>query len=393
MHNAAPHAQADAPLPSPAQGDACQEPLVLVVDDEPLNVLVLQGLLKAEGFQVLVASNGEAARALALARQPDVILLDIMMPDESGFQTCVQLKQYPATLDIPIIFVSALTDVENKVRGLEMGAVDYISKPFEKFEVLARVRLHVKLARARKALVAEQAAKLKQLSDAQRAMLVRPEEQPRARFAVCYQPALEAGGDFYDVLPVNESTHCYFVADICGHDLGSSFVTSSLKALLHQNSGPLFRPEETLKTMNSVLATVIFGGRFLTAQSLHVDRARNRAVLVNAGHPAPMFLPRGGEPVMLEAQGDILGVFPAVFLEPLELAVAPGDRFLLYTDGLLERFQPPRRTLARGQTLLLESLARHGAAPLEECVRAVVRELGMPGQAAEDDTVLLLVEV
>ncbi|AGW14720.1 putative response regulator receiver modulated serine phosphatase [Megalodesulfovibrio gigas DSM 1382 = ATCC 19364] len=370
-----------------------REPLVLVVDDEPLNVLVLQGLLKAEGFLVIAANNGETARELAVARQPDVILLDIMMPEESGFQTCGLLKLHPATLDIPIIFVSALTDVENKVKGLELGAVDYIGKPFEKAEVLARVRLHVKLARARKALVAEQAAKLQELADAQRAMLVRPEDVPQARFAVCYLPALEAGGDFYDVLPVKEGTCCYFVADICGHDLGSSFVTSSLKALLHQNSGPLFSPEETLKTMNSVLATVLFGGRFLTAQSLHVDRLRNRAVLVNAGHPAPVHLPRGGAPVLLEAQGDILGVFASVFLEPLQCAVAPGDRFLLYTDGLLERFRPPRRTLAAGQAALLESLARHAAAPLEECAWAVARDLGVPQHAAEDDTVLLLVEV
>ncbi|GAB7081755.1 PP2C family protein-serine/threonine phosphatase [Megalodesulfovibrio paquesii] len=366
---------------------------VLIVDDEPVNLLVLQGLLRAEGYTVLTAACGSDARAIAVAQRPDVILLDVMMPEESGFEVCAWLKQEPATREIPILFVSALADVDNKVKGLELGAVDYISKPYEKAEVLARVRLHMRMAAARESLVAEQAAKLRQLTDAQQAMLVRPEDLPQARFAVCYLPALEAGGDFYDVLHIGTSTCGYFVADICGHDLGSSIVTSSLKALLHQNSVPGQPPDEILQTMNSVLATVVFGGRFLTAQSLHLDRTAGQAVLVSAGHPPPVYLPNGGDPWLLKAEGDILGVFPSVHLEPVRLAVRPGDRFFMYSDGLLERFAPPRRSLCAGQADLRAAVARHATLPLEDCAQAVVASLRSADALVEDDIVLLAVEV
>lgn len=368
-------------------------PTVLVVDDEPVNILVLEGILKSEGFAVHTASSGPLARELAGRIKPDCILLDIMMPGESGFETCAKLMDSPETIDIPIIFISALSDVENKVRGLEIGAVDFIGKPFEKAEVLARVRLHVKLTRAKQALVQEQAARMQQLADAQKAMLVQPEDLPQAKFGVCYLPALEAGGDFYDVFAMNEMASTYFIADICGHDLGASFATSSLKALVRQNSGPLFTPEETLKTINSVLSTVIYGARFLTAQTLYLDRDTLGAVVVSAGHPAPVYYPKGGQPRFLEAPGDVLGVFPAIYLDPLSLEVSPGDRFYLYTDGLLERFTPPSRSIAQGGAELLERIVSRNALPMGENAQAIVRDMIAGHTAIEDDVMLLVAEV
>ena len=127
------------------------------------------------------------------------------MPGESGFETCGKLTADPATTDIPIIFISGLDDVENKVKGLKLGAVDYIAKPFAKEEVLARVKIHIRQRRATRALLAQQAAKLAQIRDAQRAILVSPDDVPEARFAISYVPVLEAGGDFYDVFPWTES--------------------------------------------------------------------------------------------------------------------------------------------------------------------------------------------
>lgn len=118
---------------------------ILIVDDNPTNLAVLSQTLKSAGFAVRVAEDGESALQLVARKPPALILLDVQMPGIDGFETCKKLKADPKTQAIPIIFLTALTDVQNKVKGLSLGAVDYISKPFEQEEVLARVRVHLQL--------------------------------------------------------------------------------------------------------------------------------------------------------------------------------------------------------------------------------------------------------
>src|SRR5262245_56755013 len=118
---------------------------ILVVDDTPTNVKVLVEMLGREGYRVLVAREAESAIEQARYAKPLVILLDVMMPGMDGFECCRRLKQDPATADIPVIFMTALGDLEDKVRGFAAGGSDYVVKPFEHEEVLARVRTHLKL--------------------------------------------------------------------------------------------------------------------------------------------------------------------------------------------------------------------------------------------------------
>ncbi|MEM9907916.1 MAG: response regulator [Cyanobacteria bacterium P01_D01_bin.44] len=118
---------------------------ILIVDDNPTNLEVLSESLIQEGFQVAVAIDGESALEQVNYHRPELILLDVMMPGINGFETCHRLKENPETYDIPVIFMTALSDTENKVKGLSLGAVDYITKPFQHEEVLARVRVHLKL--------------------------------------------------------------------------------------------------------------------------------------------------------------------------------------------------------------------------------------------------------
>lgn len=368
-------------------------PTILVVDDEPVNVLVLKGILNNAGFNVLTAENGRRGREIAIEQRPDLVLLDIMMPDEDGFETCRRLQQAPETTDTPIIFISALSDVDNKVRGLEAGAVDYITKPFENAEVLARIRLHLKLKLAYRAVIEEQAAKLQQLADAQQSILTTPEDYPEAGFAVEYAPALEAGGDFYDVLAVGGKSICYFVADICGHDLGASYVTSSLKALLRQNSGPLYTPTETIKNINSILKYVLKEGKFLTAQGCWLNRDRRTMNVINAGHPPAVFIDGSGTASLVKAEGDILGVFETICVEPQVLTVQPGDRIYMYTDGLLERFGEHKRSYNEGMALLVKHLESVAGLPLAEAVASAAGEFFPTRSDQKDDAVLLGVEV
>ena len=173
-----------------------KQPKILIVDDTPTNVELLDGMLRAEGFLTLTARDGPSARAIARAELPDLILLDVMMPGESGFETCAALKSDPLTVDTPIIFLSALDDVKSKVKGLKIGGVDYVSKPVHGEEVLARVRVHLRISENNRAVASGHRARIQELRDAQQAMLVRPEDCPEASFRRLFRAAGRRGGRF-----------------------------------------------------------------------------------------------------------------------------------------------------------------------------------------------------
>ena len=118
---------------------------ILIVDDTPSNLSIVSSLLENAGLRVLVAEDGKSARQITLSAQPDLILLDVLMPNPDGFETCINLKADPNTKDIPVIFMTALSDPVDTVKGFNVGGVDYITKPFHQEEVVARVKTHLTL--------------------------------------------------------------------------------------------------------------------------------------------------------------------------------------------------------------------------------------------------------
>lgn len=128
---------------------------LLIVDDTPENIGVLFEFLSYHGFKILVAEDGKDALDNAQEQCPDLILLDVMMPGMDGFETCLRLKANPLLKDIPIIFMTALTSIADKIKGFELGAVDYVTKPFQQEEVLARINTHLTIRRLQKALKAQ----------------------------------------------------------------------------------------------------------------------------------------------------------------------------------------------------------------------------------------------
>ncbi len=129
---------------------------ILIVDDALINIQFLFDLLTQSGFEVAVAQNGERALEVAEEALPDLILLDIMMPGIDGFETLTRLKSNSKTKEIPVIFMTALADVDRKVKGLELGAVDYITKPMKNQEALARIKVHLELQKAKVRLIQEE---------------------------------------------------------------------------------------------------------------------------------------------------------------------------------------------------------------------------------------------
>lgn len=149
--------------------DMNHQGVILIVDDNPTNLEMLFDFLANAGFTVLVAEDGESAIARAEYAPPDLILLDILMPGMDGFETCCHLKANPLTQDIPIIFMTALTETVDKVKGLSLGAVDYITKPLQHEEVLARIELHLQLRNLTKTLKEQNQRLEREISERQQA--------------------------------------------------------------------------------------------------------------------------------------------------------------------------------------------------------------------------------
>jgi sigma-B regulation protein RsbU (phosphoserine phosphatase) len=349
--------------------------------------------LGAAGYRTLAAENGPTGRDLAVSRLPDLVLLDIMMPGESGFESCEKLKKDPRTAHIPIIFLSAKADVESKVTGLSLGAVDYMTKPFDKTEVLARVSRHLETRDAYRTIIELQAAKLKQVHEAQQAILPRPVEFPGASFGVNYIPIIEAGGDFYDVFPVADGVFGYFAADFSGHDIRASYNTFALKALISQNIGPQIAPEETMRIINQVFTSLMKNGEHLTGVYARLDRRLPELTVVNAGHLPVLYLNRDGAIQPLAAEGDILGVFEDVIFEPLSVKVQSGDRFFLFTDGLLEVFGDDPRSREEGLDALMACCVDTRDLPIDKAVNEIVSLICPDRKRLQDDVLLLGTEV
>ena len=365
-------------------------PKILIVDDTPLNVELLQEVLGSVGFRTCSAENGAQCITLSRSEHPDLILLDVMMPGETGFETCARLKSDPLTADIPVIFLSALDDVKSKVKGLKIGGVDYVSKPVHGEEVLARVRVHLRIGETNRAMARQNQARLEELRNAQQAILVRPETCPDARFAVYYKPLDGAGGDFYDVVAVDSDVFGYFVADVSGHGASAAFLTSAIKALLRQYAGPLFSPEDTMRGVDAVMRQMLGEEQYLTACYAHLNRRAQRLSVVSAGHPPVIVVSASGKAQTLEMDSDPLGIFSSLVLQRKDVKVSAGDRFFLYTDGMIE--SAPGGGRKTGLQSLIESCVSYRTDPLSDAVSMIARDQ-TGAKVAEDDFLLLAVEV
>jgi sigma-B regulation protein RsbU (phosphoserine phosphatase) len=368
---------------------------LLLVDDNPTNLQVLYQTLETTGCKLLVAKNGETALSIAQKASPDLILLDIMMPDIDGFEVCRRLKDNPDTAGIPVIFLSALTDTKDKVQGLQLGAVDYVSKPFQPDEVIARVNTHLTIHRLKREVEQKKDAledELKAASDVQCRLL--PKKLPEIaglKLAVHYETSLYAGGDYYDIAKLADNRWGFLVADAEGHSAPAAVMMAMTCALFRSYPEPPAEPGELLFFLNQHLCKVA-DPSFVTALYIVYDADHRHLKIARAGHPPPMIY-RSAEKKAVEYSCS--GVFP-MGVDPYdqvpvaEAELQPGDRILMYTDGITERFSMDGNTY--GEERLLRQLEGGGNIQPEELLTAIMKDVDAfaNGRPADDDQALLL---
>jgi serine phosphatase RsbU (regulator of sigma subunit) len=323
-----------------AQQIAVQQKLILIVDDTPTNLGAISGALK-DSYKTKVATNGEKALALAAAEdKPDLILLDVMMPEMDGYEVCSRLKADPTTREIPVIFLTGQISADDETKGFEVGAVDYVHKPFSAAVVKARVRSHILLREARAQLSNQLLAINAELEMARQIQLsILPHAIPKVQgldIAARYIPMTSVAGDFYDFIVVDEKRIGILVADVSGHGMPAALISSMLKIALSAQSGCAPDPARVLTGLNQALYGK-FQGHFVTAAYVLVDTEKGSLRYAGAGHP-PLILKDQSAGLTREfvENGLFLGFFPEAAYTSVEIPFNKGDWAVLYTDGILE---------------------------------------------------------
>jgi phosphoserine phosphatase RsbU/P len=318
--------------------------IVLVVDDAPANIQVAQSILKNE-YKIRVATSGAKALELAKAApMPDLVLLDVMMPEMDGYEVCRRLKAEEATRDIPVIFLTGKTDPEDETRGLEVGAVDYIRKPFSPAIVKARVRTQLMLRDAREELSRQLFAIQHELELARVIQLsILPDQLPKIEgleISARYLPMSTVAGDFYQFLVVDQKHIGILVADVSGHGPAAALIASMLRIALAAQLTCASEPAKVLWGLNQALCGKL-GHNFVTAAYVFVDTEREVLSYAGAGHPPLLLWSKStGSTREVEENGLFLGQFPDETYTAVEMPLEAGDRSILYTDGIPECRNP-----------------------------------------------------
>jgi sigma-B regulation protein RsbU (phosphoserine phosphatase) len=373
--------------------------LILIVDDTPLNIGVISGALK-DSYKTKVATNGEKAIALASAEEkPDLILLDIMMPGMDGYEVCSRLKADPATREIPVIFLTGQTSAEDETRGFEVGAVDYVHKPFSPAVVKARVRSHILLREARAQLASQLLALNAELEMARQIQLsILPHSIPKLpglEITANFLPMTSVAGDFYDFIQIDEKHIGILIADVSGHGLPSALIASMLQVALTGQAGHAAEPASVLAGLNRALCGK-FTHNFVTAAYVYADLEKNLMRYAGAGHP-PVLQWRNStcKTAKVLENGLVLGIIEDASYQALEFPLDPGDRYVLYTDGILEAANPAQEQF--GADRLMRFIEDHKHLSADQFSQALLNELSRWSnqtmeQGQQDDITLLVID-
>jgi serine phosphatase RsbU (regulator of sigma subunit) len=324
---------------------------ILIVDDEPYNLDYLEQELDRLDYQIITAVNGQDALNIVQTNSPDLILLDIMMPVLDGFEVLLHLKTNPTTRDIPVIVISASNDLQSVVKGIQLGAEDYLPKPFEPTLLHARIssslekkRLHDLQQLYLKSLERE----LDIAREIQQGFL--PAELPKLNgweIASYFKAAREVAGDFYDAFLLPDGKLVCVVGDVCGKGVGAALFMTLFRSLIRVTSTTenlvsiqkVLTPGERLQhiiafTNNYISNTHGDANMFATVFIGMLDPQEGTLNYINCGNEPPFLVTHEGEITPLPPTGPVVGVIQDANFSSQEILMGKNDLLLVFTDGI-----------------------------------------------------------
>ncbi|MGK8832317.1 response regulator [Bacillus cereus] len=324
---------------------------ILIVDDNPVNIFVIKKILKQAGYQDLVSLNSAQelfeyihfGKDSSRHNEIDLILLDIMMPEIDGLEVCRRLQKEEKFKDIPIIFVTALEDANKLAEALDMGAMDYITKPINKVELLARMRVALRL-KSELNWHKEQEENLRNELDlatqVQRNLLSSPLREEHIKIEASYLPSFKLAGDMYYWYKIDENRYGIILLDVMGHGVSASLVCMFISSVLRETIKSLIDPELVMKDLNKYM-TLLHNENdnipyYFTAIYLVVDTEKRTIEYVNAGHPSGYVLVDETNVVELNRGSCAVGFFDEIKVEKTVIPFEKNAQIVLFTDGVLE---------------------------------------------------------
>lgn len=379
---------------------------ILVINDEKTIRDLTQYILQKKGYETIEASNGLAGIEQAIEKKPDLILLDIIMAEMDGYETCQKLKSDHETKDIPVLFFSSLTSPKDKIKGLELGAVDFINNVADQGELIARVQTHLKiqsLARSLKNSNAELTLKQKSLDDdLHAAAMIQQSFLPSSnlrisnfQLASLWLPGNLLGGDIFNIIQhEDQGKIIFYMVDVSGHDVPSALVTISISQFLHQkntSSASLLSPMQMMLELDKEYPMERFN-RYFTIAYIVFDIPTGAFSYSCAGHPPAILIPKCKSLKFLDRGGTIIGLNKALPFEEGFESLDPGDKVILYTDGVTEMKNENNEFY--GIERLYELLEKKRSRPVSEIVNEIQLSLDIFGQGikSQDDISVMCFE-
>ena len=389
-----PARRSEAPVRAPGRKEL-SDCRLLIVDDAKINVDVLTRALQ-DDYELAAAYDGESALRAVKEAPPDLILLDIVMPGMDGYEVCGRLKADPATRDIPVVFLTARQDVEDKAKAFEAGAADYVTKPFEILEVKARVRSLLRAKAYQDAVREVLEAELRVARTIQMGVVPRD----FAAFACggrvdvfgALEPARAVGGDLYDVFVLDDRRLVVVIGDVSGKGIPAALFMVMTATLVRGVARLTGRPGEVLARVNDELAAQNPSDMFVTLFCGVLDVETGVMTCASGGHLPPVIVRDGVAPrPAYDSQGTLVGALPGLVFPESEIRLEPGDTLMLYTDGVTEAFD--RAGVWFGDERLLTALAQRTGPTAREAAEgllAQVRAFAAGAEQADDIAVVAI---
>lgn len=313
-------------------------PRILIVDDNGDMRDFLAALLKDE-YTVIAATNGREGLEAVRDHHPDLVITDVMMPVMDGYEMTRLIKDDQEMKHTPVIMLTAKAEMSQKIEGLEFGADDYLTKPFNSKELLTRIKTLLKTKEYEGEIARRNREIEEDLEVARQLQLRLLPEQMRDisgyRYHAVYIPMDKVGGDFYD-FSRREQFLDLFIADVSGHGLPGAFLAMMTKMALESITART-STNKVLYLLNDVICRSTVHSNYVSSFLCTIDTHTNTMRYGNAGHPPPfLYRRKTGKLLELKAKGLPLGWFKDIKLEEKELELQSGDRLILFTDGITE---------------------------------------------------------
>ena len=381
---------------------------ILVVDDEVDISTILTVTLRRAGYEVASAADGIEAIEAIKRRAPDLVLLDVMMPRADGLETLRRIREHPPTAEVPVIMLTARSRLTDKMKGFERGADDYVAKPFEPSEILARVAAQLKRSTHSRVVspllsvlgdwfTAERMAQLGRDLEAARDIQERllppvPATVAGLEAGAMLRSSTVVGGDFFDIVPMGDRLGVA-VGDVSGKGIPAALLMVMARTLLREIARNLDEPGAVLAALNRSLCRDMPPSMFVTLILAVLDESDPaRVALSSAGHPDPVVVRAGGDAhvaALGDAAGTPLGVLEEASFGQTTLRLDPGDTLVLLTDGILEaQEQDGGRP---GTRVVLPLLVRERALPPPALARALCEDVLRRGGARIQDDMTVFV--